>query len=101
MELVRYFITSAEEGNVFTFICLSVCLFVRLSICEQSLFHELLPSVPNHQWKNEFNFGWPSLKSVAMATIFGIFQGKTDKPLYIHFYLTYKRGTCTIAKALC
>ena len=48
MELVRYFITSAEGGNVFTFICLSVCLFVRLSICEQPLFHELLPSVPNY-----------------------------------------------------
>ena len=27
-------------------------------------------------------------KTVAMATIIGIFQGKTFKSLYLHFYIT-------------
>ena len=37
-------------------------------------------------------------KTVAMATIIGIFQGKTFKSLYLHFYLTQKCGTWTFGK---
>ena len=81
----------------------SVYLHNRLYACEQPQFKNFVfytksSPLSNYSRKNLLNVWGRCSKNVAVANIFGIFQGKTLKSLHLHFCFTCGVGTGTIGK---